>query len=133
MSHLLPPLPFERTLITAPSEQLHSHFLQKDQTWLSLFCLSPFFPLSFFIYLTKRSEGRKWNLFVVYYESTTSLLNGENRSKSFERYIIIMTKIRVFPFLWAVSEVTVQKNLRSTSVCYININTVSVLKCELQI
>lgn len=133
MSHLLPPLPFERTLITAPSEQLHSHFLQKDQTWLSLFCLSPFFPLSFFIYLTKRSEGRKWNLFVVYYESTTSLLNGENRSKSFERYIIIMTKIRVFPFLWAVSEVTVQKNLRSTSVCYININIVSVLKCELQI
>lgn len=56
-----------------------------------------FFPLSSFISLTEGSEGRKWNLLVAYYKST-SLLTGENRSKSFESYIIILTKIRMsFP------------------------------------
>lgn len=111
MTHLLPPLLFETTLITVQPEQLHSHFLQKDQTWLSPLCLSVFFlylPSS----LWQRSEGRKWNLWLAYYESTTSLLTVENRSKSFESCIIILKKNqKVCPSLWAVSEIRVQKNV----------------------
>lgn len=99
MSHLLPPLPFETTLITAPIRAAPLSFSPKRPNMTFTLLFECFFWLSFFIYLTERSEGRKLIFFIVYYESTTSLLTGENRSKSFESHIIMLTKIRKsFPF-----------------------------------
>lgn len=83
------PSPLKQLLLQPLSKQLHSHFPPKRPNMTFTLLFECFSPLSFFIYLTGRSEGRKWNLFLVYYESAASLLTAENRSKSFESHTII--------------------------------------------